>query len=385
MNDTLLIIFLWCGGLALTSCGDSTADSSGGPGETSAVDSASANEVTVTRAQFERAGMELGKITTYTFANRVEANGYLDVPPQNLAEVSAYAEGYIHRIDLLVGDPVKKGQFLVSLINPQYLQLQQDYLDTKEQLVYLKAEYERQRTLEEEKIASQKNFLKAQSDYKSAAARVQGMKQRLELLNIDPARVEKSDFTSTINIYAPIAGQITNIHATLGSFVSPSDIILEVINKDHEHLELQVFEKDVLKLREEQAIEFRLPNTGDEVFRAEIHRVGQSVDPEKRTVTVHADLLEENPRFVTGMYVEAQILTDTVSAPALPESAVVQDQDQSYLLSLTNESDSQYVFEKQRVKTGRTADGQVELLDPQSLRSDRRVLVSGAFALIGDN
>ncbi len=51
----------------------------------------------------------------------------------------------------------------------------------------------------------------------------------------------------------------------------------------------------------------------------------------------------------------------------------------------TLQSDSQYVFKKQRVKTGRTADGQVELLDPQSLRSDRKVLVSGAFALIGDN
>ncbi len=374
------VILSLFGLLALASCGGSASSLTE---EAAAPDSAPSDEVTVSRAQFESSGMQLGTPTLHTFTDRVEANGYLDVPPQNMAEVSTYEAGYIHQIDLLVGDPVKKGQFLVSLISPEYVQLQQDYLDTKEQLVYLKAEYERQQTLSEEKIASQKNFLKAQSDYRSAVARAQGMKKRLELLNINPARVEAGDFTTTINMYAPITGKITNIHATLGSFISPSDVILEIINRDHEHLELQVFEQDILKLKEEQSIEFRVPNADNKTFRAEIHRVGQSVDPEKRTVTVHADLLEENPRFVTGMYVEAQILTDTVRAPALPESAIVQDQEQSYLLTLIQQSDSAYVFKKQRVKTGRTADGQVELLNPQLLKPEDVVLVSGAFALIG--
>ncbi len=370
--------------MTLTSCGDSAADSSDGTPTVDSPDSAQTDEVTVTRAQFEASGMEWGTIEPYTFADRVEANGYLDVPPQNKAEVSAYAEGYIHNIDLLVGDPVRQDQFLVSLINPEFIQLQQDYLDTKEQLVYLQAEYERQRTLAEEKIASQKNFLKAQSDYKSAAARIQGMKKKLEMLNIDPARVEKGDFTSTINIYAPITGKITTIHATLGSFVSPSDIILEIINKDHEHLEIQVFEQDILKLREEQIVEFRIPNTGNETYQAKIHRVGQSINPEKRTVTVHADLQEENPRFVTGMYVEAQVMTDTVSAPALPEAAIVEEEGHSYVLVVVNESDDRYTLVKQPVETGRTAGGYVEVLNPRSLTPDSRVLVKGAFSLMGE-
>ena len=369
-------------GLMLPACGDSAGTTTAEA--TDASDSTQSNQVTVSRAQFESSGMELGAVAPYTFADRVEANGYLDVPPQNMAEVSAYAEGYIHTIDLLIGDPVKKGQFLVSLINPEFLQLQQDFLDTKEQLVYLQAEYERQRTLSEEKIASQKSFLKAQSDYKSAAARYQGMKKKLEMLNINPARVEKSDFTSTINLYAPITGKITNIHATLGSFVSPSDIILEIINKDHEHLELQVFEQDILKLQEEQTVEFRIPNTGNETYRAAIHRVGQSIDPEKRTVTVHADLQEENPRFVTGMYVEAQVLTDTVSAPALPEEAVVKEEGKSYVLVAKNALDNPYTFEKQPVKTGRVAGGHIEVLNPQNLPTDSQVLVKGAFSLTGE-
>ncbi len=368
--------------LILSACGDSVETSADAD---SPQDGVQNNEIVVSKAQFESSGMTLGKIQMTTFADRVQANGHLDVPPQNLAEVSAFVEGYIHQIDLLVGDPVKKGQFLVSLINPAYLQLQQDYLEIKEQLTFLKADYERQKTLSEEKIASQKNFLKAQSDYKSASARLQGMRKKLELLNINPSRVENGDFTSTINIYAPITGNITVINSSLGSFVSPSDIILEIINKDHEHLELMVFEQDIIKLREGQAIEFRIPNVQGQSFQAEIHRVGQSIDPEKRTVTVHADLAEEHPEFVTGMYVEAQILTDTVSALAIPSEAVVEQDGQPYVLVLQNQQGGQYTFHKLKVKTGRKNADRIELLKNPEFTADSQVLVKGAFSLMGEN
>ena len=377
-----------CGllGVGITSCGssDTSARAADTPTDHAETDPTDSDEVVVTQAQFAGSDMELGTLQPYTFADRVSANGYLEVPPQNKAAVSVFTQGYIHNIDLLVGDRVEKGQFLISLINPEYLQLQQDYLDTKEQLVFLKADYERQQTLAEEKIASQKSFLKAQSDYKSALARYQGMRQKLKLMNIDPARVEAGTLTSTINLYAPITGIITEIHTSLGSFVSPSDVILEIINKDHEHLELMVFERDVLKLKEGQPIEFRIPNTGDDTFSAEIHRVGQSIDPEKRTITVHADLEEGNPRFVTGMYVEAQILTDTVAAPALPEEAIVEEEGQAYLLAMKSQQENQYTFERLAVRTGRTSDGRVEVLSHPKLTSDRQILVKGAFALIGE-
>ena len=374
---------LWWG---LASCGssDAPARAADAPEGHAGSDRAQNDELVVTKAQFAGADMELGTLQSFTFADRVSANGYLEVPPQNKAAVSVYTEGYIHDIDLLVGDRVKKGQFLVSLINPEYLQLQQDYLDAQEQLVFLKADYERQQTLAQEKIASQKSFLKAQSDYKSTAARYQGMRQRLKLMNIDPARVETGTMTSTVNIYAPITGIITQIHTSLGSFVSPSDVILEIINKDHEHLELMVFERDVLKLKEGQPIEFRIPNTGENTFSAEIHRVGQSIDPEKRTITVHADLEESNPRFVTGMYVEAQILTDTVAAPSLPAEAVVEEDGQSYLLAMKSQQADQYTFERLSVRTGRTSGGRVEVLSHPELTSDRQILVKGAFSLINE-
>ena len=66
----------------------------------------------------------------------------------------------------MVGDKVTKGQALLTLQNTEFLDIQKEYLEVAEQINYLKSEYERQKTLYDEKISSQKNYLKAESDYR---------------------------------------------------------------------------------------------------------------------------------------------------------------------------------------------------------------------------
>ncbi|MGB3777928.1 MAG: hypothetical protein WA960_06190 [Tunicatimonas sp.] len=101
-----LLLLVACGGSEVTEDGDTT----------SSPDSAQDHTISVTKAQFEASNMALGTLQTHSFADRIKANGYLDVPPQNRAKVSAYMEGYIHQVNLLIGDQVKKGQLLVRLI-----------------------------------------------------------------------------------------------------------------------------------------------------------------------------------------------------------------------------------------------------------------------------
>ena len=69
--------------------------------------------------------------------------------------------GYIKKTPLLIGDVVKKGQLLVTIENPDFITLQQEYMEVKQQLVYLASEYDRQKTMREENITSQKSFSKS--------------------------------------------------------------------------------------------------------------------------------------------------------------------------------------------------------------------------------
>ncbi|WP_297764440.1 efflux RND transporter periplasmic adaptor subunit [uncultured Muriicola sp.] len=178
----------------------------------------------------------------------VKATGIIEVPPQNKAVVSAFIGGYIKDTPLLIGDEIKKGQSLLTIENPEFVTLQQNYLETRQQLSFLKAEYERQKQLIAENISSQKSFLKAESDYKGKLALYNGLKHKLKMLNFSIEKVEEGDIRSVATIYAPIFGSITKMNVSKGMYVSPSDEILEITDNDHIHLELSVFEKDIMKL-----------------------------------------------------------------------------------------------------------------------------------------
>src|SRR5690606_22996412 len=122
-----------------------------------------------------------------------------DALPIYKSSVTSFIGGYVTKTPLLIGDKVNKGQLLVTLENPEYVEIQQNYLEVAEQLNYLKSEFTRQKTLYNENITSQKNFLKAESTYKSNLALYNGLRKKLQMMNLNPSSVEQGQISSTIN------------------------------------------------------------------------------------------------------------------------------------------------------------------------------------------
>jgi cobalt-zinc-cadmium efflux system membrane fusion protein len=340
------------------------------------------NEVIVTKEQFRSAEMSLTQIDTAVFYDVVNTKGYLDVPPDKKAFVSTYLGGYVKHINLLSGEKVKKGQILLTLVNPEYLELQQSYIEVKEQLSYLKAEYERQQNLAKENIASRKYLEKVKSDYNQSLAKFNSLKEKLKLLNINTSEVENNHLTSEISLPAPISGNIVELNASLGKYMSPSDIILSIVNTDHFHLELSVFEKDILKIKKGQIIRFRIPNTGNKIYTGSVFLKSNAVNSKNRSILVHGHLDQNNPEFITGMYVEASILTRKSVAPSLPAKAVVESDGKSFILVLKSENQDQLIFEKKLIKTGRHSENNIEVLNNEIINNDVKVLMNGAFYLL---
>jgi len=332
--------------------------------------------IEITASQFESSKMKLGKITSQTFTEEIKTNGYIDVPPANRAKVSAIMGGYVKKSPLLIGDKVKKGQLLLTLENPDFIEIQQNYAEISEQLTYLKSENERQKTLFEEKITSQKNYLKAESNYKSALALSNGLEQKLRLMNINPNNVKEGIITSTIGIYAPISGSVTAIFTNVGEFKSSSEVLLEIINNKHKHLELVVFEKDVLKLKEGQPILFNIPETSSNKYNAEVHLIGKSID-ENRTVKVHGHLEDENESFLVGMFVEADIITNSIQKTALPVSSILEEDNNYFVLVLNDKNEDAYQFEKVKITIGAKNEDWVEVVNLNL--NEKKILIKGAF------
>ena len=342
------------------------------------------NRIQVTQAQFEQSGMTLGIMEEKAVPTGINVNGMIDVPPGNRVVVNASMGGYIKTAPLLVGDEVRKGQVLVTIENPEFVALQQEYMEVNGQLSYLKAEYNRQKTMTEENITSEKRYLKAESDYKTAVAKHTGLGKQLQMLNISPSSVLQGNFSSVATIYAPISGSITKMNVTKGTYVSPATSILEIIDNDHIHLELSVFEKDIMKVEKGQKIDFRIPEASTEMFKAEVHLVGTAIQ-ENRTIKVHGHLEDESGNnFLTGMFVEARIFTDFVTAWTLPSEAVIEVDEIPYVLVLDKREGEMYYFNQQEVMVKSISNGHTVIGNKDAFAPDSKFLTKGAFNLLGE-
>jgi cobalt-zinc-cadmium efflux system membrane fusion protein len=302
------------------------------------------------------------------------------VPPQNKADVSAYFAGYVKDIRLLPGDTVKKGQVLFTIENPEYVQVQRDFLEASGRLDYLRSDYERQKALMADNVTSQKNFLKAESEYKVTLAQYRSLKKQLNLMNINPRTLSGDNIRSVISVLSPLSGYATAVNISKGMFLNPSDIAITVTNTDDLHIELKIFEKDLPAVKIGQPINIRLQNNTDHVYKGKVHLVNRAIDERERTVMIHGDLLngEDVKLFAPGMYIEGEILTTTSQYPALPSDAVVNiDND---FFGLVKENDT--IFKKILIKAGSTNNGFTQILNSDDFGQGTQFLTKGAFNLL---
>ncbi len=339
--------------------------------------------ITLTLDQFNSMNMAWGKMDSSQFSEEITVQGAVRVPVENMQEVTSFYGGYVSGMELLEGQSVRKGEVLFYLENPEFILLQQNYLEAKSQLNYLKAEYDRQKTLFGEKIASQKNYLKAEADYQSTRAKAESLKRQLGLLRINVDQLQPESIRSKVPIYSPIAGFVTAINVVPGAFMQPTDVAVSLISKEHLHMELVVFEKDATLIRKGQIVEVRIPEISSEILIAEVFMVGQAIN-EARQINVHADLKDESKEsmLVPGMFIEGKIQKDPKKGVALPQTAVVESNGKMYVLALRAKKENGFSLEKIEVQTGKILNGKIQILPGSKLSETDEILIKGGFNLM---
>lgn len=366
--------------LVLISCSSKTEDASSDVSP----ESSAKETLEITSKQFQASEMALGQMEKTLFHEIVKAKGILDVPPANRAEVSTFFGGTVKDVNLLPGDKVRKGQILFLLENPDYVQIQQNYLEATGQLDYLKSDYLRQKNLAEDSVTSQKKYLKAASDYQVTQARIASLEKKLSLMKLNPKNLTIKNIKTEILVTAPISGYVTDVMISEGTYLTPSQVAIKIVNPDHLHLELNVFENDISKISIGQSIRFKIQNDDNVAYKANIKLINRNVDLEKRTVGIHGHLEDESlaEQLIPGMYIEADIYATSEERWALPNNALVDIEGKFYALVLTKKSESQYTFVKREVKTGQSNSQQTEILNVQDFKENTDFIINGAFNLI---
>jgi cobalt-zinc-cadmium efflux system membrane fusion protein len=314
-------------------------------------------QITFTKDQYNLAGIETGTIEMRNLSNIIKLNGTIDVEPESMASVSAPLGGYLKTAGRLPGEAIKKGQILATIENPEFIQIQQGYLESLSRLQFLEEEFNRQKKLREEDINSAKTFQQVSSDYKITQGRVKAYEQQLALAGISRSSVQNGNITRTANLYAPISGFIKASNVNIGDYVSPQDVLFELVDLNDIHLALNAFERDLEKLEIGQTVKFSLSDDNTFNRTAEIFLIGKATGNDRMT-PVHCHIKQENQKgLLPGMYVKAWVESGTNKQNAIPSAALVQYEGKDFVILQTEETENGYTFKLEQVKKGIEQEG----------------------------
>lgn len=339
-------------------------------------------ELVLSPEQMQSVGITTGPLEQRNLNTVVKANGQLAVPPQNKADVSVLSGGIIRRISVLEGQQVKKGQVLATIENQELIKIQQDYLAAKNSFSYIEAEYNRQTQLREAGAGTGKSFQSAQATYHAEQSRLTAYESQLRQLGISPRKISGGSIVSQFPLLAPISGTVGQISVNTGAFVQPGTSIMEVVDNSKIHCDLIVFEKDLMKVKPGQTVNFQLTNQENQQIKGTINGINKSFENESKGVIVHAVIensLKQN--LIPGMYVTALISVGNQLLPAVPVDAVVRSEGKEYIFIVDGKESGKLHFLKTEVKTGVAELGYIQITALKKLPENVQLVTGGAFYL----
>lgn len=286
---------------------------------------------TLTAKQMESINIQLGTIEQKQLTASLRANGILKVPNQNRAFATTLMGGIVKSLLVQAGSTVKKGQTLASITNMTFITLQEDYLRTKADIELAETEVARQQTLKDGNAGSLKTLQQAESALKVLHTKKSSLERQLDLIGINTDKLSNATLQSTVNITAPIGGVVSEVLVNIGSYVDANNPIAEIVDNSQLHLDLYIYEKDLMKLKVGQTIHFTLTNNPGKEYDATIFAISNTFEQETKAVAVHAQVKGDKTNLIDGMSITALISLNNILLDAVPTEAIVNYQGQDFI------------------------------------------------------
>ncbi|MCC4227437.1 MULTISPECIES: efflux RND transporter periplasmic adaptor subunit [Flavobacteriaceae] len=337
--------------------------------------------------KFNSLGIKVDTLPKKALSGLVEANGQLEVPPQYEATVTAILGGNVTSIKVIEGDKVNKGQVLAYLAHPDLTRIQTDYINAFNRMQFLEDEFNRQKRLYEAEVGSGKTFQQTRSDYQSVKGEVTGYESQIRQLNLSPSQVRNGDLYEYVPVVSPIAGYIEKVKVQVGQYVEPQTGMFMVVDNEHVHADLMVFEKDIYKVKEGQKISFSLESVPGSNLTGEIYSVGKQFEQNPKAVHVHAEIDKKEDYLIPGMYIQGKIRTGASPVTALPEEAIIEEDGNPYIFTAQKhqeDGETEWELKPVQVRTGITEDGWVEIKLLEPLPEGTMVAYNNAYYLVSE-
>lgn len=356
------------------------------------------DEVVLSDAARARLSLKSTVVNTRQSVETVATTGEIKSDETRVFHINALTTGRVMRDNVSLGQTIRAGQVLARIQNLEIVKIFSEYIHQTNQITVDKnlAEtklglarktYERTKTLFDEKIAPEKDLIKAASDVKIEEQTVQGLAQHAHHLrnetqamlaaygvNMPAVNVEMIESTSPI--ITPRAGVVTTKNVTVGDVVSSAEPLYVVADLSKVWLDLAVYDKQLASIREGSAVSFTSDSLPGKRFSGKVTYLKSAAEENSGTFVARVTL--DNPHFdlKPGMVGQAKIENQSVvSQPFVPESAL-QKFGNEYFVFLNADNGH---YKKRIIKLGQRLPG--GYLATQGLSAGASIVTDGSFAL----
>lgn len=358
--------------IVLSSCSNKTENQT----EESKIENKVQNQISLTDAQLKNIDLEIVSVEKGNMPTTIRLNARSATTPQDQISITNMLGGFVKSISVLPGNSVKKGQVIAILEDPNYVQLQEDYLTTKTLITKATADYLRQKELNESQAASTKVFEEVKAELNLLQIKKRALEEKLKLIDINPNQVSLTNLKRSLSITAPTSGIISEIFTNRGKYISSSEPILEIIQTGTPMLNIKAFENNLPFLKVGQELEAYTNTNVDEKVTAKIVSISQHVNTDG-SVDVLAKIVNPNQiKFTMNMYFNVELTSETSSSDLLPEESVIHFEGNDYVYEMKSKNNFQLI----PVTIGTKANGKIQITS--QLDTSKQYVGKGAYAIL---
>ena len=326
-----------------------------------------------------RAQLRLGVVDKALISETLRVAGRIDFDEQHLARIGATVTGRVTQIDALLGQEVKKGDVLARLNSSELSSQQLSYLKARAELELNRRNVERARALFDADVISAAELQRRESEYQISRAEARAAADQLLLLGVTQQAIERLGTQGAVNsvtpVVASIAGVVVERKLAPGQVVQPADSLFVIADLARVWAEAEVPEQQVSQVKVGQVVSILVPALGNEKLTGKLIFVGQTVNPETRTVLVRTELDNRDGRLKPAMLASMLIEARPAERLVVPASAVVRESDEDHVFVMVDEQS----FRLAKVKLGPEQQGRRVVLS--GLQGGEKIVVEGAFHL----
>ena len=355
--------------------------------DTGKADSHDDGVISLTKEQMATVGIELGKVEEKELTATIKANGLLKVPNNSKANVTSLYGGVVNTLHVELGDNIRKGQVVATIANPQFIQLQEEFITLASKIIFAEQEVLRQKELNAGNAGALKNLQNATAELNALRARKASLHEQMQLMGINPSSINNNNLRSELVVTSPLSGTVSKVIAKIGSYVDVSAPVAEIVDNSSLHLDLQVFEKDLPLLKTGQVIHFTITNNPVSEYDAKIFSIGSSFENESKTIAVHCDVTGNKKGLIDGMNVTAIVSLNDIKSPAVPDGAIVNSDGKDFIFvvndklkdSASDVKHSATTFEKIEIVKGVSNMGYTAVNFISPISAAAKIVTKGAF------